>query len=65
MSGVHSHSARYIVMGSPETEKDRDRDKGQHKVAIMYSFAVSKGSVTWNQWEACARDAGETAENTV
>jgi formylglycine-generating enzyme required for sulfatase activity len=46
-----------FVMGSPETEKDRDKDEGQHKVTIAYSFAVSKGPITWDQWEACVRDA--------
>ena len=46
-----------FVMGSPETEKDRDNDEGQHKVTIAYSFAVSKGPITWDQWEACVRDA--------
>jgi formylglycine-generating enzyme required for sulfatase activity len=46
-----------FTMGSPETEKGRDSDEGQHKVTIAYSFAVSKGPVTWDQWEACVRDA--------
>ena len=46
-----------FIMGSPETEKDRDKDEGVHKVTIAYSFAVSKGPITWDQWEACARDA--------
>jgi formylglycine-generating enzyme required for sulfatase activity len=46
-----------FIMGSPETEKDRDKDEGQHKVTIAYSFAVSKGPITWDQWEACVRDA--------
>ena len=46
-----------FIMGSPETEKNRDKDEGLHKVTIAYSFAVSKGPITWDQWEACARDA--------
>ncbi len=45
-----------FVMGSPETEKDRDADEGQHAVVIAYPFAVSKGPVTWDQWDACVRD---------
>jgi len=45
-----------FVMGSPETEKDRDKDEGQHTVTIAYAFAVSKGPITWDQWEACVRD---------
>ena len=45
-----------FIMGSPETEKDRDADEGQHTVVIAYSFAVSKGPITWDQWDACVRD---------
>jgi formylglycine-generating enzyme required for sulfatase activity len=44
-------------MGSPETEKDRDPDEGQHTVVISYSFAVSKGPITWDMWDACARES--------
>jgi formylglycine-generating enzyme required for sulfatase activity len=57
-----------IIMGSPETEKDRDQDEGQHKVTIAYSFAASKGPITWDQWEACARDAmcdGQAVETAL
>jgi formylglycine-generating enzyme required for sulfatase activity len=43
-------------MGSPETEKDRDADEGQHAVVIKYSFAASKAPITWDQWDACVRD---------
>ena len=46
-----------FIMGSPESEKDRDSDEIQHKVTIAYSFAVSKYPITWDQWEACVRDA--------
>jgi formylglycine-generating enzyme required for sulfatase activity len=46
-----------FIMGSPETEKYREKDEGQHRVTIDYSFAVSKAPITWDQWEACARDA--------
>jgi formylglycine-generating enzyme required for sulfatase activity len=45
-----------FIMGSPETEKDRDADEGQHTVVITYSFAVSKGPITWDLWDACVRD---------
>ena len=45
-----------FIMGSPETEKGRDADEGQHPVVIAYSFAVSKGPITWDQWDACVRD---------
>ena len=57
-----------FIMGSPETEKDRDKDEGVHKVTIAYSFAVSKGPITWDQWEACARDAvcdGQAVETAL
>jgi formylglycine-generating enzyme required for sulfatase activity len=27
-----------FIMGSPETEKDRDKDEGPHKVTIAYSL---------------------------
>jgi formylglycine-generating enzyme required for sulfatase activity len=57
-----------FLMGSPETEKDRDDDEGQHKVTIAYSFAVSKAPITWDQWEACARDAmcdGQAVETAL
>jgi hypothetical protein len=45
-----------FIMGSPETEKGRDSDEGQHTVVIAYSFAVSKGPITWHLWEACVRE---------
>jgi formylglycine-generating enzyme required for sulfatase activity len=57
-----------FIMGSPETEKYREDDEGQHKVAIAYSFAVSKAPITWDQWEACARDAmcdGQAVETAL
>jgi formylglycine-generating enzyme required for sulfatase activity len=57
-----------FIMGSPETEKNRDKDEGVHKVTIAYSFAVSKGPITWDQWEACARDAmcdGQAVETAL
>jgi formylglycine-generating enzyme required for sulfatase activity len=44
------------IMGSPETEKDRDADEEQHTVVITYSFAVSKGPITWDLWDACVQD---------
>ena len=57
-----------FIMGSPETEKYREDDETRHKVTIAYSFAVSKGPVTWDQWEACARDAmcdGQAVETAL
>ena len=57
-----------FIMGSPETEKYREDDEGRHKVTIAYSFAVSKAPITWDQWEACARDAmcdGQAVETAL
>jgi formylglycine-generating enzyme required for sulfatase activity len=57
-----------FIMGSPETEKYREKDEGQHRVTINYSFAVSKAPITWDQWEACARDAmcdGQAVETAL
>jgi formylglycine-generating enzyme required for sulfatase activity len=45
-----------FMMGSPASEPDRDPDEPQHRVTITKSFALAKTTVTWNQWEACARD---------
>jgi formylglycine-generating enzyme required for sulfatase activity len=57
-----------FIMGSPETEKNRDKDEVQHKVTIAYSFAASKYPITWDQWEACVRDAmcnGQAVETAL
>lgn len=45
-----------FVMGSPGSEPLRDKDEGQHKVTFARAFALSKYPITWDQWEACARD---------
>jgi formylglycine-generating enzyme required for sulfatase activity len=42
-----------FVMGSPETEKDRNKDEGpQHRVAISESFYMAATEVTQAQYEA-------------
>jgi formylglycine-generating enzyme required for sulfatase activity len=46
-----------FTMGSPDSEEGRDKDEGQHRVTLAHSFAVSKFPVTWDEWEACVRDA--------
>jgi formylglycine-generating enzyme required for sulfatase activity len=44
-----------FIMGSPETDKGRNRDEGpQHKVSIAKPFAVSRFDVTFDEWDACA-----------
>jgi formylglycine-generating enzyme required for sulfatase activity len=45
-----------FVMGSPDDEALRDPDEGQHTVTFKNSFAIGKYPITWNEWEACARD---------
>ncbi len=45
-----------FIMGSPETENNRDADEQQHTVVIRYSFAVSKAPITWDHWDMCVRD---------
>jgi formylglycine-generating enzyme required for sulfatase activity len=45
-----------FMMGSPESEPERDPDEPQHRVTIAKPFAIATTTVTWNQWEACARD---------
>jgi len=39
-------------MGSPETEKGRQKNEVQHEVAITKSFLIGKYEVTQEQWEA-------------
>jgi formylglycine-generating enzyme required for sulfatase activity len=47
-------------MGSPETERGRDKNEGpQRKVAIT-SFAIGKHEVTFAQWDACVAENGCT-----
>jgi formylglycine-generating enzyme required for sulfatase activity len=44
-----------FMMGSPETEPDRDKDEGpQHKVTFARPFAVSKFEMTFDEWDTCA-----------
>src|SRR5690348_13061002 len=46
-------------MGSPETERGRDRDEAPvHEVTIGRSFAVAKWEITFRQWDACVADGG-------
>jgi formylglycine-generating enzyme required for sulfatase activity len=44
------------MMGSPESEPERDKDEPQRRVSIARPFAIATTQVTWNQWEACVRD---------
>lgn len=50
-----------FMMGSPETEKGRNKDEGpQRKVTIPKPFAVGKFEVTFAQWDACVAESGCT-----
>ncbi len=43
-----------FMMGSPESEKDRQEDEGpRHKVAFKAPFAVAMHDVTFDQYDAC------------
>ncbi|HYN77776.1 MAG TPA: SUMF1/EgtB/PvdO family nonheme iron enzyme [Lamprocystis sp. (in: g-proteobacteria)] len=47
-----------FLMGSPETEAERDRDEGpQHEVCIK-PFELAKYEVTFDDWDACVTDGG-------
>jgi sulfatase modifying factor 1 len=41
-----------FMMGSPETEKDREDDETQHKVTISKAFYIQTTEVTQGQWKA-------------
>jgi formylglycine-generating enzyme required for sulfatase activity len=41
-----------FMMGSPETEKDRDDDENQHKITITKAFYMQTTEVTQAQWKA-------------
>ena len=50
-----------FMMGSPESEKGRNKDEGpQRKVTIAKPFAVGKFEVTFAQWDACVAEGGCT-----
>ena len=48
-----------FIMGSPESEKGRNKDEGpQRKVVLAQPFAVGKFEVTFAQWDACVAEGG-------
>ena len=50
-----------FVMGSAESEKDRDTDEGpQRQVEVRQPFAVGKFEVTFEEWDACFAAGGCT-----
>src|SRR5579872_4947023 len=44
-----------FTMGSPPSAMEAE---AQHRVTIAYPFAVSKFSITFDQWSACVNDGG-------
>jgi formylglycine-generating enzyme required for sulfatase activity len=51
-----------FVMGSPETEPDRDKDESpQRTVSFAKSFAISQFEVTRDQYEAFVRATGHAS----
>ena len=47
-----------FLMGSPETEKDRDEDEVQHEVTISKPFYMGVTHVTVDQFAAFVKDSG-------
>jgi formylglycine-generating enzyme required for sulfatase activity len=46
-----------FLMGSPETESDRDKREGpQHAVNIARPFAVGKYEVRFDEWMLCVQE---------
>ena len=47
------------MMGSPESEAERDSDEGpRHRVTIARPFAVGVYEVTFDEWDACVKGGG-------
>lgn len=44
-----------FTMGSPPSEMEAE---AQHRVTIAYPFAVSKFTITFDEWQACLKDGG-------
>jgi formylglycine-generating enzyme required for sulfatase activity len=49
-------SAGEVTIGSPPDEPLRRDNEPQKRITFRRPFAIAKTSVTWDQWEACARD---------
>ncbi len=45
-----------FLMGSPDSEEGHRPNERQMQITFSRSFAISRTSVTWDQWEACVRD---------
>ena len=47
-----------FMMGSPETEKERDKDEQPVHPVALSPFAASKLEATFEQWDACVAEGG-------
>jgi formylglycine-generating enzyme required for sulfatase activity len=47
-----------FLMGSPDSERNRDKNEGPQRKVAMREFAVGKFEVTFAQWDACVAEAG-------
>ena len=54
--------AGVFTMGSPRSEQYRGAET-QHRVTISSPFALGKYEVTFDQWEACVADGGDTSSH--
>lgn len=51
-----------FTMGSPKTERKRERDERQHRVTISRGFWMGSCEVSVDQWEFFARSSGYQTE---
>ncbi|MFZ1104018.1 MAG: formylglycine-generating enzyme family protein [Hyphomicrobiaceae bacterium] len=49
-----------FMMGSPESERGRDKNEGPQRKVAVPSFAMGKHEVTFAQWDACVAGSGCT-----
>jgi serine/threonine protein kinase/formylglycine-generating enzyme required for sulfatase activity len=56
------HGPVEFLMGSPESEKDHQKDELQHKHRISRSFAIASKSVTLEQYRSLTKDKYEIGE---
>ena len=49
-----------FMMGSPESERGRDKNEGPQRKVAVPSFAMGKHEVTFAQWDACVAESGCT-----
>ena len=47
-----------FMMGSPESEPQRDGSEPQRRVTFARQFAVGRFAVTFDEWNACVTDGG-------